>query len=370
MRLVATLRLLNTIQYDFKVELGPSGGRSISKIGAWNFLRRNKYSPMTDYFDLVARKLLIMLSEAERRRIDAILHQNFFMRATPYEEHLHYFYWEQQAEYWSTTPSPIRPSTHDLDGYQHFLERCSRSDRVLILGSTPELRDLVSKHGVAEVCLADFSYRMPATMLQFTRHVEPARETWVKANWFNLPFPTGFFDIILGDLVLQQFPPKLEPKFLERIGRLLRDDGAFIGRFHFLGPELQRGTIAEVVAQTLGSDLSDHEKFILLKLRTLWLFADVQNRELRRDISAAKLGEFVNTIENKPPLLKDVYAATTADRDSYRRWSPPSEAALFHTLSQSFSIRERVHARDYPEAHYYPLLKLIPRHTPGVSLGP
>ena len=308
----------------------------------------------------VLLNLLRLLTQKELRLLDAMLHKHIFDSIT-YPEHLHYLYWEGQTDFWDNNPSPIRPSQDDIDIYCKFLQRIREKKRILILGSTPELRDLLVKEVGVTIYLADFSYQMPAAMLKFTQHVDPLKEVWIKANWLELPFPENFFDVILGDLILQQFPPDLELSFLKKMHLFLKEDGAFIGRFHFLDDAMRRGSLGNLIRKTIDSPLSEQQKFVLLKLRMLWFFADPARRKLHRQTAAQKFDDFVDTNKIRDPLLQRVRAALLTDKDSYRNWSPPEEKPLLDLLSKYFVILDKCVASDYEDAKYYPLFLLTPR---------
>ena len=318
---------------------------------------------MRRYIEKILSKLVSSLSIDELRFVDKKLHLAMPQYANKqYQEHQHYFYWENQVDYWQALPSPIRPSSGDIFIYKNFLSHSRRHlgpiKNVLLLGSTPELRDLLATLPGARIYIADFSYRMSMAMLRFTEAADPLKETWVKANWLELPFPENFFDVILGDLVLQQFPSELEQEFLGKIGALLGGGGSLISRFHFLDDEARGGDISSVIKKTLNTPLGGNEKFILLKLRILWLFADPSARILHREISAAEFKKFVEAENIKDPIVKRALRASLADKASYRSWSPPLEAELEKILEVNFNIENKGVAKDYEEARIYPIFSL------------
>lgn len=321
---------------------------------------------MNNYIHKILSELVKILSFNELRVLDRKIHlamprfSNGF-----YQEHWHYFYWENQIDFWHMVPNPIRPSREDIliykDLISEYVKRNGPVRKILLLGSTPELRDLLSELPEASVYLADFSFRMPIGMLKFTAKADPLKEIWIKANWLELPFPENFFDIILGDLILQQFPPEIEPIFLEKMRFFLKEAGFFIGRFHFLDEKMRQEDISDVIKRTLAAKMSDEEKFILLKLRILWLFADPKKRKLNREQSAMEFKKFVEIHKIGNPVVEKALGATLADKDSDRNWSPPTESDLKEILQKSFTITDSKIASDYEDAIYYPIFNLSPK---------
>ncbi len=306
----------------------------------------------------ILTKLVYFLSKDEIYVIDALIHARLTERTPNYQEHLHFFYWENQVDSWGNMPSPVRPSQNDVEIYQSFMPPECKEERILILGSTPELRDLAAQRPDAKVYIADFSYRMPLEMLKFTKHVDPKKEKWMRDNWFDLPFPENFFDIILGDLVLQQFPPELEPVLLKKMHSLLKKDGLFIGRFHFLDKASCSGTIADTVREITNSNLTNRERFILLKIRIVWLFTDLIRRELNRPVSAKKFDEYVKNNSIQDPILLEVRDSLIADQNSYRHYSVPEEKELIKILSRYFTIVDRGTSDDYVKSEIYSVFSL------------
>lgn len=306
----------------------------------------------------IIASFVALLSHREVRFLDRLLHQSILERHASYAEHLHYFYWENQTDLWGTLASPVRPSKGDVAVYERFLSRLPTKGRVLLLGSTPELRDLLAGLRDVKVHLADFSYRMPLAMLSYTANVDPAREIWIKANWLELPLPEGSFDAILGDLVLQQFPPELERSFLGTMARLLAPHGRFLGRFHFLHENMKTLTLEEIVSAVLDGKGDEEQKIVLLKLHTLWRYAEPERRKLNRDTSAREFERFVRASGLRNKIVERALASVLADRTSYRSWSPPAEDELERILTSAFRIEERALSSDYVDAAYYPLFLL------------
>ena len=316
---------------------------------------------MYDFKKKVIAKLVGFLSREEKCFLDKAIHQNSSELDTLYSEPVHYFYWENQIDSWGVMPSPVRPSHEEIESYARLLEN-KNTGNALILGSTPELRDLLAKRPSANVHLADFTCRMPLAMLKHTQNVDAEKEIWVKANWLNLPFPEKFFDVILGDLALQQFTPELEGTFLQKISSLLKPEGIFILRAHFLEKAMQSKDAYSIMQDVLSRNLTNYGKFISLKLNILWLFADPENRNLHRLVSAEHFDRFVKSRDIEDPIVKRVRDALIADKDSYRSWSPPTEEVLMKKISSVFTINEILTAGDYEESRVYPIFSLTPRN--------
>src|SRR3989338_8562914 len=227
----------------------------------------------------VFSKMLNLLSPYERCFLDKVLHQSFLGHADFYTERFH-SYWERLTSSWDQVPSPIRPSKGDCEIYQDYLGRKKGIERVLILGSTPEVRDLVAKLPKTKIYVADFSHQMLSGMLKFTRHADPTKEIWIKDDWLSLFLPERSFDVIIGDLVLQQISPENERAFLKKVNSLLKKDGIFISRFHFISERFQSKTIEEIVKKVEAKQRSSNEKVTLIRLWVWERFSDPESRKM------------------------------------------------------------------------------------------
>ncbi|MFY9462440.1 MAG: class I SAM-dependent methyltransferase [Candidatus Sungiibacteriota bacterium] len=301
--------------------------------------------------------LLKFFSEREKRILDFALHTDA-LRHKDSADHADYLYWESQVDFWRHYPSPIRPSTGDLKIYSDFLGTGKTDGNILILGSTPELRDLAAQTHAANIWIADFSYLMPSEMLKFTKYVDPFNEKWIKCDWLELPFPELFFNVILGDLVLQQIRPAQESGFLRKIASLLKKDGVFVGRMNFLDDDLRKDSIDNIVETSLRLPFTFWQRFVRLKLKILWLCADPKTRSLNRQLSFEKFSEFLARTEIRNGALDAVKKDLARHKDSFRNWCSPYEQGLTSMLSRYFELSEKKAADDYEHARYYPIYLL------------
>ncbi len=310
----------------------------------------------------ILARLSAFLKMSELRALDASIHERFIQLGSDSTEQANYSYWRRQNHSWKQSVPPVRPSEGDLKIYKQFLKEQGKVKRILILGSTPELREMVARETDATVYVADESFAMLAGMLKFAPHVDPLKEKWIKDDWSTLPLPAKFFDIILGDVVLHQMTPKREHVFLQHILFLLQDDGVFITRLFFLDQKFFEKNIDSIVKSICISHYSAVEKRTLIMLQVLWLYADLVVRKFNRHRSAEAFDRYVRERKMKDPILENVRDILIADEHSYRSWSPPDEKDLLQMVSSAFFIQDRRIAEDYPVAHYFPIVLLSPRH--------
>jgi hypothetical protein len=170
------------------------------------------------------------------------------------EERLHSFY-----EKWSSPhtlralPSPLRPSKGDIAIYEYYTTclQLKKGSTALILGSTPVLRNLLSQTNIKEYVVADFSWTALMNNSFITDGGDTVQETLTLSNWLSLPYSPGSFDVILGDLVLWQFLPQEQMRFLEKMSLLLNGSGKLITRVHIMNEKLLEINPLAIISDTL-----------------------------------------------------------------------------------------------------------------------
>jgi len=141
--------------------------------------------------------------------------------------------WKIFASTWRKITSPGRPTKGEIEIYRKFLQPVlkRKSAQILILGATPELRDLLAPYKNIQVVLVDINLEMILAMIKFMKNKNP-NEIWIKADWIKAPLQENYFDAVLGDFVLQNLPANLQSQLLFKIKKILKPHGFFITRHH------------------------------------------------------------------------------------------------------------------------------------------
>lgn len=151
--------------------------------------------------------------------------------------------WKVLAKRWETlyTP-PGRPSQEAVRFYKKFAKDATRGlrrrPRGLVLGATPELRDLLTEMKW-EAVMIDANMEMIEAMAALLKRSNPD-EIIVKGDWIKNPLKTGYFDVVFGDLVLANVPWNLQSALLKNVRRMLKPGGAFITKVE-IGIENKHG---------------------------------------------------------------------------------------------------------------------------------
>ncbi len=152
------------------------------------------------------------------------------------------------AKAWAHYPPPARPSKEDIDFYEKAILKVSQNKdiKVLILGVTPELRDICSKYKL-DVTLVDISKDMVEAMEILVKNKNP-KEGIVIANWLDMNFDMNF-DLIIGDIVINLFDLLDWSLFLTKIKDTLKKEGYFLTRLMLDSPLRKDTNITEMIKE-------------------------------------------------------------------------------------------------------------------------
>jgi SAM-dependent methyltransferase len=260
--------------------------------------------------------------------------------------------WESIARRWASRPSPWRPSRGDIALYRELAGR-RLSGRVLILGTTAELRDLVAEACTAPV-YADLSAAMRDVTTPMLRRADPAAETWIEGDWCEAPIPRGEFDLALGDMIWWVNSVQKQYPLRDAIHGFLKPDGLFVGRFRFTDPGRADEDPVSAVLARLNGDPRQAEGSIMS-----WLYDHTADHELRR-LNPAAAGELAFRLADRPELAAHAeFLREVSSRRIGAAWTSQSREELLAIVRERFDVVAEARADDY-ESELYPILALRP----------
>ena len=168
--------------------------------------------------------------------------------------------------------------------------------KVLLLGSTPEIRDMVLGYGdKVELVVCDANIEMILAMSSLMKSKEmSSKELWLKCSWLDIPIEKEYFDIIFGDAVMHNLPLELHLKFLEKQGSLLKKGGFFVQRMTQIG-EIKKISCREMF-EIFKQDISNDWAPVEILLSAFYLSSNNQKASLKR--TKEWLGDFWDSQKN------------------------------------------------------------------------
>ena len=136
--------------------------------------------------------------------------------------------WER-VKTWERVLPPSRPSWAHLRWFRKELDGVDRREPIGILGSTPELRDLVGRLGFEKVEVLERSEEMWGAMSSL--RTEDNAETLIKGDWrTTLEEREGRYEALVSDLTGGNIAYEERDGFYERIAGALTENGLFLDK--------------------------------------------------------------------------------------------------------------------------------------------
>ncbi len=258
------------------------------------------------------------------------------------------------AERWKVYDSPGRPSKDECRLIQSFIVQHKKQPKVLILGSTPEYRDLA--HTVkAEVTCVDVGLGMLVAMTDFMKHKNKAdQEVWFRSDWLTMPVAENYYDFVLGDLVITNLPLQLQPALLAKIKSILKPGGYFITRDWW--PPMTKPAIEPMIEKILESGINK-KSINVFSWELLNLAYDSKGKSATTDDMYRALKMFQQKERNQArkrqlvPLLKHLIYVYPLGKTWWVKFRPEAEK----TMKKYFKIKSIKHGRDNQCAQECPI---------------
>lgn len=270
--------------------------------------------------------------------------------------------WARTEKIWDKYRSPFRPSQDDIKNYFYFAKNLNINSKVLVLGSTPEIRKRLGVKGISAVVM-DNSKEMYHGMMRFVKTISLEQEQFVQRNWMNADkvFKKKYFDYIFADLAFRNIDASLQPKFLKKISNLLKPQGYFITRVHFINENVtgrnEGGLIKECFSQSHALSGPEIEGMVVSRLFdccTDFRSKIIDRKKMKRQVAACLDNLAEDTLEAE--ILANILAKWSGD--SKRNWTQRPETVIKQFFAAQFNSIDKNISEDYLDAAYYPIFAL------------
>jgi SAM-dependent methyltransferase len=134
--------------------------------------------------------------------------------------------WRKMANAWAKYTPPGKPSTNEISFFEQEIKKeleHNKNIKALVLGSTPEFRDLLAKYCV-DTTVADINPDSIKAMTSLMNLKNP-NETVIISDWLTMPLENNTFDFVLSDSAQDNIKFEEFEAFFEKIAQVLKPEG-------------------------------------------------------------------------------------------------------------------------------------------------
>lgn len=274
---------------------------------------------------------------------------------------------DKTAKMWSFYGPPASPSKEDLLYFEKFIHQTiknKKKPKILILGATPEFRELLLKFSLtqdAQITLIDLNPTMIKGMDALI-HFPNRKEKKNVGNWLKMPFSDKLFDVIIGDVVLEHINRKDKDLMLENIYRILKPNGGFIVRLAIILNKFKRYNIKKELKRYANLYLSsklDLKTAINYLNGVVWRASIFKNKE--RIIWMRPILKELSKLKPKTEIEKlFINKILTIQKPTIDyKWWPETKKDYEKMFKKYFFIKKVVFSQDYPFGDSSPIYYLI-----------
>lgn len=262
--------------------------------------------------------------------------------------------WQENAKLWETYEPPIKPSPGELLIYDLALSTRAAapySRKALVLGDSPEVRDLLAQHKFDITAVANNPNAI-ISMNQLLQYRGDKKERVVIMNWQDMDFAPNAFDVIITDWGLNSLEYWRDYTLVfDRVSRLLKPDGLFLMRINVFKPEQAQRSVAEIML-----DFNKKKRHKFSYLLELEMYSNISNYD--QGSFQINLGEFyrdkiTQAYHNKEMTFSDwqefYYPFFTVNL------TYPNKQSLDELLYRFFTVVAERFGGDYPFSYNEPI---------------
>jgi len=134
--------------------------------------------------------------------------------------------WNAMARLWASYPAPAKPSPVEIKFYENKIKELllkNKNPHALVLGATPELRNLLAKYHIRTTLMDNNKISIRA-MTQLMKRKNPKERATV-GDWLKMPFRRNSFDLVLSDSSQDNIKFSEFNKFFNLIYKILKPGG-------------------------------------------------------------------------------------------------------------------------------------------------
>ena len=214
--------------------------------------------------------------------------------------------WDQM-ESWELVLPPSRPSRQHLDWFRGQVSELPSDVPIAILGSTPELRDMLASLGFCNVYVLERNLTFLERMNRLRVNAIPGTETVLAGDWMEtLPGCDGNFFVVLSDLTSGNVPYKQQGEFYTLVADSLQTGGMFCDKLLSYPIPHERLNVLLDKYENAPLNLDTVNRFnceVFFCSELLTLFGRVDTDRFYEYLSRMQIGPMVRAILDRLPKV-------------------------------------------------------------------
>lgn len=244
------------------------------------------------------------------------------------------------------------PSAHEftLEKYYDLYSRSTMGAekiRTLILGATPELRDIVLSYG-HELITVDIDKKALEEKTKLMHYKNSPLEKVIVGDWLKMDFPANYFDVILGDGVLTALTREEQQRLLMILKKILKPTGSLLLREEAKVTDKINFDPKDIVSHYRSGHYNIFDLFFGLRLH------NKKYKAINPRTQKIRLQDFVYKLEEyyKDNIISKEELDTLKSVAEELEHTLLSKTEIEHALHNHFSPREIIH--DIGSGHLSP----------------
>lgn len=265
------------------------------------------------------------------------------------------FWHKSIADQWKLYQPPVRPSKSEIKIFEGFMKRKGLDKKVLVLGATPELRDLAHKLK-AKVTICDISLTMMMTMVDLMKYKKKAKdEIWIRSDWLEAPLKYNHYDYVIGDFVVSNIPFKLQNDFFKKIKSLLKPGGYFITRMEIVD-HTKKSKVEEIIEEYVDKKSVNINEFCFAIQLAIF---DKRNYQISIERAKKVMRKYLRKLKGeKYRKAKKLFSLFNFYYPGKKVWWCPPKKILDKMIKRYFKILKIKLGNDHKFVEYCPVYLL------------
>lgn len=256
---------------------------------------------------------------------------------------------------------PFAPSQKEQEFYKKYCEQVAKSDnlpkRALILGATPELRDIAVNAGL-ESFAVDISEEMMEKFSALMERQDDVLDKKIIKNWLEIDFPSEYFGVIMGDASLNNLATTEDnEKIVEICGNILARNGYFVMRQVFYTEDYKGYTDpAAAISDYRANKISWEDFFMELRVNS---FKDEAYSSKNFQYDAGKVFDLIEGIYRDGLITESEYERINTFRNNLINSFYPKYEFIKMAENRKFKLLEEYHDEQFLFFNYLFMVCLI-----------